>query len=235
MDLLIDQLIVSAVAEFHDFRRRSYQDSKRCRHLIWDTETTSATSELDVYVASSPCSWDKPLSTWLILGVMSFHTSVWHHTACVNIWPPDGSRVQPVSGLHYSYAFFFTHSLSPSLSLLQRFHDHGKGQGKRRLLKLEYPWRGAGHPSAYMCYDQQVQARAQGVCRCGGQRQVWPVWTLQWSCDRRHTWLVWKRTCAQGTDNTSSYYQVGFSYFFVIVFWGQCYMEMIFFKWSKTM
>lgn len=106
MDLLIDQLIVSAVAEFHDFRRRSYQDSKRCRHLIWDTETTSATSELDVYVASSPCSWDKPLSTWLILGVMSFHTSVWHHTACVNIWPPDGSRVQPVSGLHYSYAFF---------------------------------------------------------------------------------------------------------------------------------
>lgn len=127
------------------------------------------------------------------------------------------------------FSFFLTHSLTPSLSLLQCFHGHGKGQGKRRLLKLEYPWRGAGHPSAYMCYDQQVQARAQGVCRCGGQRHVWPVWTLQWSCDRKHTWLVWIRICAQASDNTSSYYQVGFSYFLSLFFEGNVTWTWFFF------
>lgn len=132
-----------------------------------------------------------------------------------HIWPPDGSRVQLVNDCYNSaWPLHFTHfsHFSLSLCLLQCLHVDGKGQGKWCLLQMDYTWSGSGHPSAHVCYNQQVQTWAQGVCCCDGERQVWPIWTLQWSCNCKHTWLVWKKIHSR---NTSSYCDVWFSHFAV--------------------
>lgn len=79
------------------------------------------------------------------------------------------------------------------LLFLQHLHVGGKGQGKPGFLRLDADRPGTGQTPPHVRHDQQIQARTHRVCDCGGQRQVRPLWAVQWHCQGDHPRL--KRGC----------------------------------------
>lgn len=90
--------------------------------IIRDTETQQLNH---VCVSVATLLLRKEKHCWLSSFQKCFLTSLLDNTACVNIWPPDGSRVEPVVWFFLTFPFFFSAPVCRVLMTMEKTKGSG--------------------------------------------------------------------------------------------------------------